>query len=86
MAQYPDKRLEDECVQFWLHRIGWTILAPYAQWNYWHILKDSGGVVPLDVDLLIERYFSSPLSQDETANNHRRVVYKKIGDRYAKSA
>lgn len=83
MIEVPDKRLKDECIQFWLHRMGYIISPPYAQWDYWHIIKKSGGIVPLNVDRLIEEYLSNPLSQDEIATNHRKNVYQKLetGDR-----
>lgn len=73
---YPDKRLNDPCVQFWLMRKRWTISEPYGDWSYWHIIKgDTGGVAPLNADKLIDLYLSDPLSQDEVAQSHRKSVF-----------
>lgn len=67
IIKHPDTRLEDPCLNFWLRRKGWYISPPFAQWDYWHIIKNDGGVIPLIVDTLIFLYENDPLYKDKTA-------------------
>ncbi|MHC5939515.1 hypothetical protein [Nostoc sp.] len=74
--QHPDPRINDECLRFWLSRKGWFLFSPYAQWNYWHIIKKDGGILPLNVEWLLDEYLGDPLSSDEVAIAHRKVIHK----------
>jgi hypothetical protein len=70
--KHPDSRINDPCLRFWLQRKKWKVCPPYAEWDYWYIIKgDTGGIVPLNVDLLINDYFADPLSLDEVAIKQR---------------
>jgi hypothetical protein len=74
--QHPDQRLKDPCLRFWLARKNWSISPPYAQWYYWHIIKGDGGVLPLNVDILLAFYHNDPLATDDLARDHRLAVFQ----------
>lgn len=68
--EHPDKRLKNPCLQFRLTRKNWYISPPYAQWADWHIIKNDGGILPLNVDAVIDLYRRDPLSQDSLAKKY----------------
>jgi hypothetical protein len=37
------------------HFIGWYLSPPCQQWNYYHVITESGGVLPFDVDYLLSK-------------------------------
>lgn len=68
--------IKDENIKFWLHRKGWTLLAPAYQWTEWTVMLDDGSIIPLNLEMLKERFESDPLSKDETAQYYRSQVFK----------
>ena len=35
--------------------LGWHISAPAYQWNFTHVIKNNGGILPFDLDYLISK-------------------------------
>lgn len=54
-------------LQTWLAKKQWRISPPFAQWNYWHIIKNDGGILPLDLDWLLNQV---EFDKSEANENH----------------